>query len=226
MKHHDFPTYQLQSNATLVESQAFEVPARILPLRPYGFAKRAFDCVVSLLLLPLFAICCLVLKLLNRGPNAGPLFYVQLRMGQDCKAFRAIKFRSMKCADRITRGADDPLELDRITPLGRFLRKARIDEIPQIINVLRGEMSLIGPRPDYYKHARVYLKTIPGYRERHAVRPGISGYAQTEVGYVQGLEATRAKVRADLHYIAHQNFWLDTWLVWRTVSIVLGRRGA
>lgn len=138
----------------------------------------------------------------------------------------AIKFRSMTCVAEVTRGADDPLEVNRITPLGGFLRKSRLDEIPQIINVLRGEMSLIGPRPDCYEHAETYIESIPGYRERHAALPGISGLAQTEVGYVQGIDATRLKVAADLDYINRQSFRLDTWILWRTLKIVAGRGGA
>ena len=132
----------------------------------------------------------------------------------------------MSCVSEMTRGADDPLEVNRITPLGGFLRRTRLDEIPQIINVLRGEMSLIGPRPDCYEHAETYLATIPGYRERHAALPGISGLAQTELGYVQGIEATRIKVVADLDYINRQSIRLDMWIFWRTLQIVAGRAGA
>ena len=106
------------------------------------------------------------------------------------------------------------------------MRKSRLDEIPQIINVLRGEMSLIGPRPDCYEHAETYIESIPGYRERHAALPGISGLAQTEVGYVQGIDATRLKVAADLDYINRQSFRLDTCILWRTLKIVAGRGGA
>jgi lipopolysaccharide/colanic/teichoic acid biosynthesis glycosyltransferase len=95
-----------------------------------------------------------------------------------------------------------------------------------VINVIRGEMSLIGPRPDYYPHALVYSDTVPGYRDRYRVKPGISGYAQTEVGYVDGLEGVRAKVAADLHYLRHAGFRLDLWIVWRTLAVVFARQGA
>jgi lipopolysaccharide/colanic/teichoic acid biosynthesis glycosyltransferase len=135
------------------------------------------------------------------------------------------KFRSMLPADTILRGANDPLEHDRITWLGAFCRKLRLDEIPQIINVLKGEMSLIGPRPDYYPHAQEYLLHIPRYRLRHTVRPGISGFAQTEVGYVSNIAGTKKKVAADLLYIKHAGFCLDTYLLWRTFQTVLTRQG-
>lgn len=192
----------------------------------FAFAKRAFDIVLSLVLLPVLAVAAAVLLVLNPFKNKGSLWFVQIRMGKDCKAFAAIKFRSMTEAGRITRGADDPLETDRISSLGRILRKSRIDELPQIINVLKGEMSLIGPRPDYFHHARRYVKSVPGYRDRHAVRPGISGLAQTEIGYVEGSEATRAKVQADIYYINNACFKLDTWILYRTLATVLGHKGA
>lgn len=189
-------------------------------------AKRAFDIGMSVLLLPLLGLSALMLLLLNPIRNPGPILFIQERMGRDCKPFRAIKFRTMTPADRIMRSANCPIETDRITSLGRFLRKSRIDELPQVLNVLRGEMSLIGPRPDYYEHACHFLAEVPGYKERHMVRPGISGLAQTEVGYVSGVDATRRKVQADLHYINHSGFRLEAWIIWRTLAVIFKREGA
>ena len=99
-------------------------------------------------------------------------------MGKNCEYFFAIKFRTMTNVKEITRKYDDPIETNRITPLGKILRKVRIDELPQILYVLKGDMSLIGPRPDYYVHALEYLKNVEGYRERLAIRPGITGLSQ------------------------------------------------
>jgi lipopolysaccharide/colanic/teichoic acid biosynthesis glycosyltransferase len=192
----------------------------------FSVAKRVVDVVGSLLLLPALFTVGLVIFALNPFYNNGPLFFVQSRMGRDCKEFRAYKFRSMRASAAVERSADAPLEKERITPLGGFMRKSRIDELPQIINVLRGEMSLIGPRPDYFDHAVEYLEKIPGYRERHAVRPGISGLAQTELGYIEGLDATRRKVQADLYYITHMSFALEVWIFWRTLRFVARRGGA
>ena len=188
--------------------------------------KRSFDIAFSILLLPMLCLTALCLVVLNPFFNRGPLLYIQPRMGRDCRAFPAMKFRSMLPAANIARGANDPLETHRITTLGQFLRKSRLDELPQVLNVLRGDMSLIGPRPDYFHHARSYLRVIPGYRARHRVRPGISGLAQTQLGYAAGLDATAAKVRADLYYIENAGFRLETWIFWRTVLTVLGRHGA
>jgi lipopolysaccharide/colanic/teichoic acid biosynthesis glycosyltransferase len=192
----------------------------------FRISKRIFDIVFSFFLLPFVIITALCLALLNLFMNRGPLIYAQPRMGRGCRAFAAYKFRSMLPTDRISRAADDPLETHRITPLGQFLRKSRLDELPQVINVLRGDMSLIGPRPDYFHHARRYLRDVPGYRARHAVRPGISGLAQTQLGYAQGLDATVEKTRADLYYIRNSSLLLEAWIFWRTLVTVFGRRGA
>ncbi len=192
----------------------------------FKIAKRLFDIIVSLALLPGLVGAIVVLLVLNPFLNRGTIFFVQERMGRNCKSFKAIKFRSMTATSNITRAANDPLEVERITPLGQFLRKSRLDELPQILNVLLGDMSLIGPRPDYYDHAIEYLNTIPGYRERHIVRPGISGLAQTELGYIEGTDATKRKVKADLYYITHRNFALESWIFWRTLSVVARRAGA
>lgn len=191
----------------------------------FGWVKRGFDVLLSLYLLPVLIILGVGLLLLNPFFNRGSLLFVQPRMGRDCRAFRAYKFRTMVASD-VKRGPNDPLERDRITRLGGFLRRTRLDELPQILNVLKGDMSLIGPRPDYYDHAVAFLDTIQGYRERHMVRPGISGLAQTEIGYVEGTEATKRKVQADLFYITNTGFALEAWIFWRTLLTVFGRAGA
>lgn len=193
----------------------------------FNLSKRTFDLVVcTVFLLPLTLLCGAVLLLLNPIRNKGPLIFAQERMGRNCTPFTAYKFRSMRPVEKIDRGADCPLETDRITPLGRFLRKSRIDELPQIFNVFKGEMSLIGPRPDYITHARQFLTEVPGYQARHAVRPGISGWAQVELGYIEGTEATRKKVEADLHYITNASLALEALIVWRTVAVMARRGGA
>ncbi len=192
----------------------------------YLAAKRAMDLGGAVLLLLPLALAALVLLLLNPWLNRGGLFFVQTRMGQDGRPFRAWKFRSMTAAPQIARGAFDALDSHRITPLGGLLRKTRLDELPQVLNVLKGEMSLIGPRPDFFDHARIYVEEVPGYRERHAVRPGISGLAQVEVGYVDGLDGLRAKVAADLYYVRHASLRLDLYITWRTLRVVLGAKGA
>jgi len=183
------PTAPTDENRILISPVVFET------------AKRLFDITFCLFLMPLVAVLAAALLFLNPFLNKGPLLFAQERMGKNCKPFRVLKFRTMQ-PGACQRGADDPVENDRITFLGARLRVARLDELPQILNVLRGEMSLIGPRPDCYDHALIFLSKVPGYRDRHAVLPGISGYAQTQHGYAEGVEATTQKVAADLHYIS------------------------
>lgn len=189
-------------------------------------AKRLFDIVISIALIPGMLLLIVILLILNPFLNRGPLFFMQERMGYDCKPFRALKFRTMTHVDEIVRGHDDPIETDRITRLGMFFRKARLDEIPQIINALKGDMSLIGPRPDYYAHAEVFAREIPGYKARHLVKPGISGLAQVSLGYAEGMDATRAKTNADQYYISNAGFKLDTKIALKTLFTVLFRDGA
>ena len=198
---------------------------RLAPSRGFLVWKRCFDLLWVVLLLPVAVTVGLALLVLNPALNPGSLFFSQTRMGQDCKPFRALKFRTMTTETDVTRGAFDGLEHHRITPFGRFLRRTRLDELPQVLNVLAGEMSVIGPRPDFYDHALVYVDQVPGYRERHRMRPGISGYAQVRHGYIEGLDGVRAKVNADLQYIAHASVLADLRITWATIKVVLHRKG-
>lgn len=205
-----------------------DLPADAIQPRSLIFrgAKRGFDILVALAALPLILLVAMVLLAINPVRNAGPLFFLQTRMGRGCRPFRAVKFRSMRPSSRIMRGPDDPLEADRITPLGKFLRRSRIDELPQFINVLAGDMSLIGPRPDFWDHATHYLDTIPGYRLRHAVRPGITGLAQVDGGYAEGIDATVEKTVHDLRYIRGSGFTTEFYVIWRTIHVVFTGAGA
>ena len=183
--------------------------------------KRIFDIVLSLLLLPLFFTIVICLLVFNLFFNQGKLFFIQKRMGKNCEVFVAIKFRTMAHVKEITRKCDDPIETNRITPLGKVLRKTRIDELPQILNVLKGDMSLIGPRPDYYVHALEYLKNVEGYRERHAIRPGITGLSQIRLGYVETLEATSKKTSIDNYYIKNLSYIIELKIILNTILIIM-----
>ncbi|PCI05323.1 MAG: hypothetical protein COB78_01560 [Hyphomicrobiales bacterium] len=193
--------------------------------RLFWITKRLFDIAGSVILLPILGLTIMGLLILNPFMNPGKLFFIQKRMGKECRPFFAIKFRSMRAVDTIERGPNDPIEVQRITFLGKFIRRSRLDELPQILNVIFGEMSLIGPRPDYYTHAIDYLKNVPGYRDRHIVRPGISGLAQVSLGYVEGTEATRQKVNSDHSYISEAGFVQEGALVLKTIATVLARVG-
>ena len=183
--------------------------------------KRIFDIVISLLLLPLLFTIGVILLVFNLLFNPGRLFFIQERMGKNCEIFFVIKFRSMTHINEITRKYDDPIETNRITPLGRILRKMRIDELPQILNVLKGDMSLIGPRPDYYAHALVYLENVEGYRERYIIRPGITGLSQIRLGYVETLEALSKKTSIDKYYIQNTGYIIEFKIIFNTILIIL-----
>jgi lipopolysaccharide/colanic/teichoic acid biosynthesis glycosyltransferase len=118
------------------------------------------------------------------------------------------------------RGPDDPVETHRVTPLGHWLRGTRIDELPQLYNVARGEMSVIGPRPDLLDHARTYVSVIPRYRERLSVRPGISGLAQVRIGYAEGIGMTARKARLDQVYIRNACWRLEMLVLRRTLILM------
>jgi lipopolysaccharide/colanic/teichoic acid biosynthesis glycosyltransferase len=182
--------------------------------------------VVGLLALPFL----LVVALLIRATSRGPALFRQQRIGYQGRPFTVYKFRTMRLTDpasgeerdlAITRHKDD-----RITPLGRFLRKSRIDELPQIINVLKGEMSWIGPRPEAVVLSRWYEKEIPFYRYRHIVRPGIAGWAQVCQGHVADVEEVRSKLHYDFYYIKQYSPWIDLLIVVRTIRTMLTGHGA
>ena len=193
----------------------------ILVNKLFWINKRLFDISMSLLLLPLLFIIGIILLLLNQFFNSGRLFFIQERMGKNCKAFLAIKFRTMTHSKEITRKYNEPIEKNRITPLGRILRKMRIDELPQILNVLKGDMSLIGPRPDYYTHALEYMKIVEGYRERYEIRPGITGLSQIRLGYVENVEGTSKKVIIDNYYIQNVGYIIELKIIISTILVMI-----
>jgi lipopolysaccharide/colanic/teichoic acid biosynthesis glycosyltransferase len=192
----------------------------------FWMAKRLFDVVASVLALPIVGCFALSLIFLNPIWNPGAVFFRQKRMGRGGRPMTVWKFRTMGPASDGVRGAADPLEHERITPLGGLLRRTRIDELPQILNVLVGEMSLIGPRPDCLDHALDFLPAIPGYGFRYAIRPGISGYAQVRLGYAEGYELTAEKTRLDLTYIRNAGWKLELAVLWRTFVVLTTGYGA
>lgn len=204
--------------------KAEDVPAAWSP-RFVAF-KSVFDVSVALLALPSVGLIALALLILNPFFNPGPVFFRQKRMGRDQRPFRMWKFRTMVPDDAATRHHAAGVEEERITPLGRILRRTRIDEMPNFLNVLMGEMSVIGPRPDAWEHAAHYVETLPGYAMRHRVRPGITGLAQVENGYAAGMDATRAKAEYDRLYVVRSCGRLDLYIAWRTVIVMMTGFGA
>ena len=187
----------------------------------FGVTKRMLDILLSIGLLvvtaPLLAITALAIKLESRGP----VFYKQTRVGQGGRLFEILKFRSM-VSDAEKDGAQFAAKNDaRVTRVGRFIRKVRIDEIPQAINVLRGEMSFVGPRPERPEFVTDLEQELTNYSSRLLVKPGITGWAQVKYEYTADLEGARKKLRYDLFYVLNQSIWLDLAIIFLTIRVAL-----
>ncbi|WP_244230747.1 sugar transferase [Vibrio ouci] len=192
----------------------------------YFNLKRVWESVLIVttfpITLPIMAITALLIKI----ENPGPAMFIQERVGQSGKTFRIFKFRSMtvkKVGDKDKFATE---EQARITKVGKIIRKVRIDELPQFFNVLKGEMSLIGPRPEQESFVKQFETEIPFYGYRHMVKPGITGWAQTVQGYADDTDSTREKLAHDLYYIKHLSFWLDMNIVLKTIRTMLTGFGA
>ena len=205
----------------MVFGDGFEVSRRILIQKQ--IVSFSASSLLLLLCLPLFPLIALLIKL----DSSGPVFFRQDRVGQGGKTFSLLKFRSM-CQDAerdsgpVWARADDK----RVTRLGKLLRRTRLDEVPQLINVLRGDMSLVGPRPERPKFVQDLSDTIPFYALRHSVKPGITGWAQINYRYGNSVEDAVEKLQYDLFYIKNISWALDLLILLNTVKTVLVRKGS
>jgi len=195
--------------------------------RTYAFAKRIFDVIAStigfILLSPIMLIVALLVKLTSKGPS----LYSQTRVGKNGKLFKIYKFRTMvidaeKDTGPVWAAADD----NRLTPIGYFLRKSHLDELPQFVNIFKGEMSLIGPRPERPVFVKEFKQIIPDYEKRLAVKPGITGLAQVWHRYDETIDDVKKKLKYDLLYIRKLNVWSDLRIFFRTFRVVLTGEGA
>ncbi len=171
---------------------------------------------------PLMVLIALAIKLDSRGP----IFYLDERAGLGGRPFRLVKFRTMHPGASASASVWDRDDSMRITRVGRWIRKLRLDELPQFWNILKGDMDLVGPRPEILANVEAMTEQIPYYALRHSVRPGLTGWAQTRFGYSVSLEQVTEKMRYDLFYIKHMTIWLDMRILVDTVKIVLFGRGA
>lgn len=219
------------SGSPLLSPESYQSKDELAQVQPdwskrFRIFKTVIDYGCAILALPLIAIMAVVLFALNPLFNPGPVFFRQPRAGQFGKSFTMWKFRTMLPDGVSSRAHDAKLEEHRITPLGRILRKTRLDELPNFINVLRGEMSVVGPRPDAANHAEHFVRSIVGYANRQRVKPGITGLAQVEQGYAEGADETLRKAEFDNIYVAHSCGRLDVYIIWRTLVVMVRGLGA
>lgn len=191
----------------------------------YDAIKRGVDMLVGFFFGIIFVLLFPFVALLIKIDTTGPIFYRQKRSGEGGTIFEIIKFRSMVANAEIN-GAqwadeDDP----RVTRIGAFLRKTRLDELPQILAVLRGDMSFVGPRPERPEFVEVLKEKIPFYAMRHLVKPGLTGWAQINFPYGASVEDAMEKLQYDLFYIKNRSFVLDTGILFKTVLIILTQNG-
>jgi exopolysaccharide biosynthesis polyprenyl glycosylphosphotransferase len=192
----------------------------------FSISKRTMDILVGILGLLVTLGLSVILTPLIWIESQGPILYRQIRIGLRGRAFKILKFRTM------IPNAEAPGEAKwatpgdgRITRVGRILRRTRLDEIPQFWNVLKGDMSLVGPRPERPEFADILTQQIPFYRLRSIIKPGLTGWAQVQYGYSRSVADTVAKLEYDLYYIKHQSLWLDLWILLRTAGVVLSFKG-
>ena len=192
----------------------------------YEVTRRALDVIGSLLLLAFALPLLLLVAFLIKVDSTGPVLYRQSRVGLHGRIFTMLKFRSMR-VDAEVAGPCWATDRDpRMTRIGAFIRATRLDEVPQLLNVLRGDMSLVGPRPERPHFVQQLAAIIPRYNERTHVLPGITGWAQINYSYGASVEDARAKLAFDLFYINNRSLLLDLHILLKTIPVVLFRIGA
>ncbi len=229
---------RLVSAASLVETYMGRVPLDSIDVhwylglpdsdvwkRPYAAGRRLFDLVLSLVIGVPFLVVLPVLALLIKLDSPGPVFLVQRRVGESGREFGLLKLRTM-ANDAEANGAQFASHKDpRVTRVGRFLRATRLDEFPQLLNIIRAEMSFIGPRPERPEFERDLEAKIPHFRARLLIKPGLTGWAQIKGGYASSTQEISRKLEYDLYYIKNRSFRLDLQILFGTFGTVLGWRG-
>lgn len=197
---------------------------RVLSRRQY-FCKRAFDLGLSIAALVLFAPFGVLIAILIKLLSEGPIFYSQARVTQGGRLFTLYKFRTMRLDADQPQGTMSTKENDpRIYPFGRFLRQCHLDEFPQLWNVIKGDMSIVGPRAEYIKTLEIAKKHYPEFEYRELVPAGITGWAQIRQGHVDQIEDYRIKLEYDLYYILNYSFWMDLQVIFLTMLTLLRMR--
>ena len=192
----------------------------------YQRFKRLMDVAIALLVAPVLVVVTPLVLVANVIANRGPFFFSQDRIGHQGVGFRILKFRTMLPNDRTDGGGLWTAENDpRITPVGRLLRRSHLDELPQVVNVLKGDLSIVGPRPEQPHYVEQLTEKVPFYELRHTVRPGMTGWAQVKYPYGASVQDAIEKLQYDLYYLRHQSLSLDVRVCGRTFSGILFGRG-
>ncbi|MBI3368834.1 MAG: TIGR03013 family PEP-CTERM/XrtA system glycosyltransferase, partial [Burkholderiales bacterium] len=189
--------------------------------------KRAFDIVCSLVLIAVSAPIMILTAIVIVLESKGPVFYRQERVGANSRTFDVVKFRSMRTdAEKDGKPVWATAQDSRVTRVGNIIRKLRIDELPQLFNVLKGEMSLVGPRPERPYFVEQLTKEIPYYAVRHSIKPGVTGWAQVKYQYGSTIEDSQEKLQYDLYYVKNHSLFLDFVVLFETIGVVLTGKGA
>lgn len=220
------------SGRVLIDHLSENTFGSLMPVAAYLRVKQVVDTIVAILLLPVLLPVFAVLFVIVKSDSRGPFIFRQRRVGHRGRLFTMYKIRTMRVpgdAEEVARQRNFAITTDgdpRVTRIGRFLRRMRIDELPQVINIIRGEMSWIGPRPEAEALSSWYDGEIPFYAYRHVVRPGITGWAQVNQGHVAEVHEVHEKLQNDFYYIKYFSPWLDLLIVVRTIGIVVTGFGA
>ena len=207
-------------------AEGWELSALVLRTAPYLPGKRLFDMLAILVTVPLTLVMAAWVAVAIRLSSPGPVIFRQTRVGRGGTPFTQYKFRSMREGSELHGPAFTREQDERVIPLGRWLRRFRLDELPQLWNVLKGDLSLVGPRPEQVEFVDHFVRTIPFYSYRHLIRPGITGWAQVNYGYADGDADTIDKLTYDLFYLKHMSPWLDLDILGRSCWTVMSGFGA
>ena len=209
-----------------VDEAALRSSTLALYRETHALAKRVIDLTFAIALVLFTAPLLLAAAAAVRMSGPGPVLYRQVRVGHDGKPFTLLKFRSMRVDAEATGAVWARKADDRITPVGRFLRRSRIDEIPQAFNVIKGSMSFVGPRPERPEFTGLLAQAVPHYDARHLVKPGLTGWAQVNYPYGASVEDAANKLQYDLYYIKHFSLVLDLFIVVKTLRVAASGAGS
>ncbi len=202
-------------------AEGWELRTPVVKTAPYLPGKRLVETGMVIVTAPLSLLIAATIAIMVRFSSPGPVIFRQTRVGRNGQLFTLYKFRTMHDGAEETGPRFAATDDDRVTPVGRWLRPSHLDELPQLWNVLKGDLALVGPRPEQVAFAREFSRTIPFYSHRHLIRPGVTGWAQVNYGYADDQADTIEKLTYDLYYVKHMSPWMDLHILGRSIWTVL-----